>query len=177
MNEPRPSKRGVVTVVGTVAGVAAVLLLGPNEASLTEAIVSTPSSGDAESSAASPSASASSSATSSSTSSSGTADSSTSASTDTSSGVSGQWDGAVYDGEYGAIQVQVTIEDGQITDIAWLQLPSSGNSSRINATAAPTLIQEALAAQSADVDTVSGASYTSEGFRTSLQAALDEAGL
>lgn len=91
--------------------------------------------------------------------------------------MSGQWDGSVYDGEYGAVQVQVTLEDGQITDITWLQLPSSGNSSRINANAAPLLVQEALTAQSANVDTVSGASYTSEAFRTSLQAALEEAGL
>lgn len=173
MNEPRPTARGIVTAVGTVAGVAAILLLGPQETTLTEAIASTPTpdSSDDAGAAASPSVDSTTTPTDS------ASTTPTNSATESSAGVSGQWDGSVYDGEYGAVQVQVTLEDGQITDITWLQLPSSGNSSRINANAAPLLVQEALTAQSANVDTVSGASYTSEAFRTSLQAALEEAGL
>ena len=65
---------------------------------------------------------------------------------------------------------------GRITDVAAPQLPSShGESARINQRAAPILRREALDAQNAAIDTVSGATYTSRGYRTSLQAALDAA--
>jgi uncharacterized protein with FMN-binding domain len=55
-------------------------------------------------------------------------------------------------------------------------MPSgSGETNSISAQAAPLLRQEALAARSASIDTISGASYTSDGYRRSLQAALDRA--
>lgn len=75
------------------------------------------------------------------------------------------------------MQVQATISDGTITDIEWVQLPSDGHSQRINSQAAPTLVEEGLSAQSADVASVSGATYTSTGFQQSLQSVLSQAGL
>lgn len=78
---------------------------------------------------------------------------------------------------YGAMQVQATITDGRLTDVTWLQLPGDGHSMRINDHTAPLLVQEALRAQSAQVDAISGATYTSEAFRRSLQSALSGTGL
>ena len=66
---------------------------------------------------------------------------------------------------------------GQITDVAALQLPSGGRSGRISRAVEPILREEALQAQSANIDTVSGATYTSLAYAQSLQAALDQAGI
>jgi uncharacterized protein with FMN-binding domain len=75
---------------------------------------------------------------------------------------------------YGAVQVQVTISNGTITDVTTLQAPSSDqHSSSLSAVATPILASEALAAQGAMIDTVSGATYTSQGYVASLQSALD----
>lgn len=76
---------------------------------------------------------------------------------------------------YGDMQVKATITNGRITDITWVQLPGDGHSMRINNYAAPLLVQEALQAQSYQVDAVSGATYTSQGFKKSLQSALTKA--
>ena len=73
--------------------------------------------------------------------------------------------------------VEATIADGVITDITWVQLPTDPHSQGINANAAPTLVSEALEAQSAEVSSVSGATYTSNGFMSSLQSALTQAGM
>lgn len=79
---------------------------------------------------------------------------------------------------YGIVQVKVTVEGTKITDVSFVQLTAfDGRSQRINADAAPTLLQETLSAQSANIDSVSGASYTSQGYDQSLQSALDEAGI
>lgn len=86
--------------------------------------------------------------------------------------------GSSYQSPWGAMQVSISVSDGQITDIQWEQIPlGDGHSSRINSYAAPLLVDQALAAQSASVDGVSGATYTTEGFRTSLQSAIQKAGL
>jgi uncharacterized protein with FMN-binding domain len=86
------------------------------------------------------------------------------------------FDGDVVNTRYGPVQVQVQIGDGAISEIAVVQYPSSdGKSERISARSLPILRSEALAAQSARIDTVSGATYTSEGYAESLQAALDQA--
>jgi len=85
--------------------------------------------------------------------------------------------GEVYTTPYGPMQVEATIENGVIVDISWLSLPSDPKSRGINDRAAPQLVEEALAAQSAQVDTISGATWTSEGFRFSLQSILEQAGL
>jgi uncharacterized protein with FMN-binding domain len=71
----------------------------------------------------------------------------------------------------GVVQVQVTFQGTKITDIKALRAPNS-NPTRM---ALPLLRQSALKAQSADIDTVSGATATSEGYRQSLQAAIDGA--
>jgi uncharacterized protein with FMN-binding domain len=79
--------------------------------------------------------------------------------------------------QYGPVQLQVTIKGGKITDIQAVQLPSQDPKDvEINNYAAPILRQSALSAQSANIDVVSGATYTSEGYMQALQSALDSAG-
>lgn len=85
--------------------------------------------------------------------------------------------GPEVDTRYGPIQVEVTVSGGKVTDVVAVQLPSGGHSGRISNNVAPVLRQEALQAQSANIDTVSGATYTSEAYAQSLQAALDQAGV
>ena len=84
--------------------------------------------------------------------------------------------GPVVSTRYGPVQVQVTISGGKISDIAALQLPSDHpRSAAISDYVAPVLREEALQAQSAQIDLVSGATYTSIAYARSLQAALDQA--
>ena len=79
--------------------------------------------------------------------------------------------------QYGDVQVRVTVSGTKITNITNVALPSSdGKSQEISAAAGPELAQQALSAQSAQIDGVSGASYTSDSYRTSLQSALDKVG-
>jgi uncharacterized protein with FMN-binding domain len=74
--------------------------------------------------------------------------------------------------------VQLTVQDGAVTDVSVVEYPIGNDKDRrINAQALPILVRETLDAQSADIDMVSGATYTSEGYDTSLQSALDQAGL
>jgi uncharacterized protein with FMN-binding domain len=78
---------------------------------------------------------------------------------------------------FGNVQVQVTVAGGTITDLTALQLTDSdGRSVQISNRAAPILRQEVLASQSANVANVSGATYTSQAYLSSLQSALDQAG-
>ncbi|MFD7227323.1 FMN-binding protein [Streptomyces sp. NPDC059881] len=80
--------------------------------------------------------------------------------------------------QYGPVQVRLTVADGRITAADAVKAPASdANSRRIAADAVPQLNKAAVAAQSAQIDAVSGASYTSQGYITSLQSALDKAGL
>jgi uncharacterized protein with FMN-binding domain len=77
---------------------------------------------------------------------------------------------------YGPVQLKVTISSGKITDVQAVQLPSSDpKSSEISSFAVPQLRQSALTEQSASIDAVSGATYTSDGYKTALQSALDKA--
>jgi uncharacterized protein with FMN-binding domain len=86
-------------------------------------------------------------------------------------------DGDAVQTRYGPVQLRVTLADGKITGVTVLQVPSSNPRDReITDFAVPQLTQEALAAQNANIDTVSGATYTSEGYAQSLQSALDKAG-
>ena len=78
---------------------------------------------------------------------------------------------------YGTVQVQVTVSNGAITDITTLQAPGDGHSGQISQYAVPILQSEALSAKSAQIDLVSGATYTSEAYAQSLQSALDQAGI
>ena len=97
--------------------------------------------------------------------------------TTTTSGTTHTITGPVVGTDYGNVQVQVTLQGSRIVDVQALQLPSDrSRSARISQYAGPRLRQEALQAQSANIDVVSGASYTSEGYAQSLQGALDHAG-
>ena len=78
---------------------------------------------------------------------------------------------------FGPVQVSVTISNGTITEVTALQLTNhDGRSVMISNRAAPVLRSEVLQAQSASVQNVSGATYTSQGYAQSLQSALDAAG-
>jgi uncharacterized protein with FMN-binding domain len=95
-----------------------------------------------------------------------------------SQGVSGRFIGSAVQTQYGVVQVAVTVADGKITKVSFPQLTAfDPHSAEINSQAAPILVQETMSAQSAKIDTVSGATYTSSGYLQSLQSALDRAGL
>jgi uncharacterized protein with FMN-binding domain len=83
--------------------------------------------------------------------------------------------GEVVKTEYGPVQIRVTLSGGKITKAEAVQMPMGGRSTQISVNAIPELNREAVAAGSADIDAVSGATYTSEGYRKSLQSALDHA--
>ena len=88
----------------------------------------------------------------------------------------GTYTGDTITTRYGDVQVKVTVSGGAITDVAALSLPDrDGHSSRISSQAGPILRDEALTAQSAQIDLLSGATYTSDGYERSLQSALDQA--
>ena len=85
--------------------------------------------------------------------------------------------GDAADTRYGPVQLQVTFSGKKITSINVLQYPSeSFRDQQINSYALPLLNQEAIAAQNANIDVVSGATYTSDGYAQSLQSAIDKAG-
>lgn len=115
-------------------------------------------------------------------SSSGTTGSSGSASSGSSSSsnssASGTYKGNTVQTRFGPVQVQITVANGKITDVTALQLTNTdGKSIQISNRAAPLLRSKVLAAQSANVQTVSGATITSDAYLTSLQAAIDAANL
>jgi uncharacterized protein with FMN-binding domain len=84
--------------------------------------------------------------------------------------------GSVIDTMYGPVQVQVTVRGARIVSAHAIDYPQGGGRDQeINSRAIPQLDQETLQTQSARIDTVSGATYTSEGYRRSLQSALDAA--
>lgn len=84
----------------------------------------------------------------------------------------------IYDGRYGPVQVQITVKNGNLTSVDAIEYPTgTSRDEQINAFAIPQLTQEALAAGSAKIDAVSGVGYTSQGYITSLQSALDKAGI
>jgi uncharacterized protein with FMN-binding domain len=86
--------------------------------------------------------------------------------------------GSVASTRWGPVQVQLTVSAGKITAVEVVEYPNSnGKDQQINAQALPMLVKETLSAQSAKIDMVSGATYTSDGYITSLQSALDKAGL
>ena len=84
--------------------------------------------------------------------------------------------GATVDTKYGPVQVQLDVRNGSIVSATAIQYPQSGGRDRqINSYAIPVLQQETVTAQSAQIDTVSGATFTSDGYRQSLQSAIDAA--
>ncbi|MFJ9692413.1 FMN-binding protein [Kitasatospora sp. NPDC101183] len=99
-----------------------------------------------------------------------------SATTSAAAGTTRSITGDSVDTRYGPVQVKVTLDGGRITRIDVVRYPNeSGRDRSINSYALPQLNQEAIAAQSATIDVVSGASYTSDGYTRSLQSALDKA--
>jgi uncharacterized protein with FMN-binding domain len=79
---------------------------------------------------------------------------------------------------YGPVQVQVTVKNGAVASVAATDYPMSDpRDAQINSYAIPQLNSEAASAGDANIDMVSGATYTSEGYLSSLQSALDKAGL
>jgi uncharacterized protein with FMN-binding domain len=85
--------------------------------------------------------------------------------------------GQVAQTRWGPVQVEITTDaSGTITDVEVVEYPSgSREDEQINSFALPQLVQATLDAQSADIDMVSGATVTSEGYLQSLQSALDQA--
>jgi uncharacterized protein with FMN-binding domain len=159
-------KRAVLVGVGTLAGVAALVVLNPEAGSAgsgSTAVASGSTSSGASSSGAS---------------SSGTS----SSSTGTSSGAvkDGTYTGDAVDvgRGYGTMQVEVTVTGGRVVDVTALAVPQNDpRSSQISSEAVPMLVQQAIAAQSASIAGLSGATYTSNGFAQSLRSALVHAGL
>ncbi len=85
----------------------------------------------------------------------------------------GSYTGSAADAYYGTVQVKAVIAGGKIIDVQFLQYPNTRSNSRvINSQALPLLTQEAIQAQSANVNGVSGATFTSGAFKVSLAAAL-----
>ncbi|MCQ4079928.1 FMN-binding protein [Streptomyces sp. RB6PN25] len=160
-------RRAVIATTSTVAGVVLLLSLKPHH-SAGPALA-----GSGAGSATLPSQGAGTPApTSSSTASAPTAGSGSKKS----SADSGSFVGSTVQTDYGPVQVEITMSDGKLTGVTALQTPSgAARSQEIAAYAVPRLTQEALGAQSAQIDAVSGASYTSAGYIQSLQSALDKA--
>jgi uncharacterized protein with FMN-binding domain len=93
-------------------------------------------------------------------------------------GKNGAYTGTAADTRFGPVQVSITVSGGKLTDITVLQVPDNGRyEQQIVAQALPILRSEALSNQNANIDVVSGATYTSQGYAQSLQSALDQAGL
>jgi uncharacterized protein with FMN-binding domain len=90
----------------------------------------------------------------------------------------GTYTGDAADTPFGPVQVRITVAGGKLTGVTAVDYPNgSPRDAEINAYAIPALNSEAAAAGSAHIDMISGATYTSEGYLTSLQSALDKAGL
>lgn len=140
--------------------------LAPAATTSTTTATSTPSPTPTSSASSTPSASATSSAT------------ATPTPTTAASGAKdGTFTGSSISTRYGNVQVQVTISGGKITDITPLKLTDRGGLSvQISSQVAPILHDEVISAQSANVQNVSGGTYTTQGYLQSLQSALDQAG-
>jgi len=167
-------KRGAIALFFTIAGLALLLSFKtPTTPTtmLTFSETAAPTSGsggavaaaDATTAAGAASAAASTSST-----------SSTATQASTTSG-SGTYTGTAVQTRYGTVQVQITVESGKITNVQMLAYPSDNpHSSQISQYALPTLISETLQAQNAQISAVSGATFTSQGYLSSLQSALDQ---
>ncbi|WP_328223686.1 FMN-binding protein [Streptomyces sp. NBC_00104] len=158
LRKNRPLRRIVLASAATVSGMVLLLSLKPHTTPGVAGLATTP---------VPSSSSSTSSGTSGTTGSGGSSGSSTGTRTLTGDSVQTR---------YGPVQVRVTLKDGRLTDVTAVTYPQENpRDQRINSYAIPQLTREALTAQSADIDTVSGATYTSEGYRQSLQSALDSA--
>jgi uncharacterized protein with FMN-binding domain len=98
------------------------------------------------------------------------------AATTSKTSINGTFTGPSINVNYGNVQVKITVVDGRITDAVAVVAPK-GKNDRWTNMAVPILKAQTLAAQSANIQGASGASYTSYGWYTSLQGALTQAGL
>jgi uncharacterized protein with FMN-binding domain len=168
-------RRLLLALVSTAAGLAAVLSFKTQGSAATSGAAAAPETGTQASSSAPASTGSAGSG------SGGTASGSGSTSAGSKSSTAGTGGGrtltgAVSNTPYGPMQVQVTMAAHKITGVKVLQETNDGvMSQQIDANAVPQLNKETLVAQSARVDAVSGASYTSAGYIKSLQSALDQA--
>ncbi|WP_033355598.1 FMN-binding protein [Kitasatospora aureofaciens] len=165
-------RRAVVTSAATAAGVVLLLSLKPHEATGSAPVISSGS--GSGSGSASGSGSGSGSGTT------GAADTtpgrSASPAPATGGGATRKVSGDTVNTRYGPVQVQVTLAGSRITTVDVVKYPTQDRRDReINADALPVLNQEAISAQNAQIDAVSGATYTSDGYIRSLQSALDRA--
>lgn len=95
-----------------------------------------------------------------------------------STGTSGTFQGDTSQTRWGPVQVEITVTDGKITDVSTLQYPSGDRKSMmISSQVIPWLQDEVLKVQSASISGISGATYTSNGFKASLASALQKAGI
>lgn len=155
-------RRSPIVLAATIAGTAGVLAFHPQTPAIQNAVAAATTSKTTSSGA--------------STSSSG-GSATGSGSSGSSTTVSGAATGNAVDTRYGSAQVRVTVKNGKIVAIEALQLQSNDpHSQQISSSAAPVLQQEVLTKQTADVDAVSGATYTSASYTQSLQSALDKLG-
>ncbi|MER5663805.1 FMN-binding protein [Streptomyces mirabilis] len=152
-------KRALPVVALSIAGLIPLWRYAPSSGTTTTTEVAAPAS-TPSSSSSSPSSSSSS------------PSSSSSSSASSSAAASQVVQGSTVNTSKGAVQVEVTFEGDKISSVRMLQQPNHPQTTA----AVPKLIQETLQAQSADIDAVSGATITSDGYITSLQAALDAKG-
>ncbi|MGI5326078.1 FMN-binding protein [Actinomadura nitritigenes] len=167
-------RRALITTGSTLAGIVVLLGLKPHHSEVTGVSSSAPQS------SAPGTAGGSSSGTTSGGSSGGSPGSGASGSGSSGSGssakVSGTFKGDAIDTRWGPVQVEITMAQGRLTAVKVLQAPSENpRDQEINSFAVPQLTEEALKAGNARIDSVSGATYTSEGYIQSLQSALDAA--
>ena len=171
--------RKIITgLMGTISGVALLFSYHTSTATQAATVAATATATeDSQSAATTPNAAESQGSSSSSSSGSTASEPSSSAqATESTAGVSGTFTGDAVQTRYGAVQVEITVQDGVITSSAAIQYPNRDrHDQQINSYAIPVLNAEAVDAQSAHIDAVSGATYTSVGYVRSLQSAIDEA--
>lgn len=181
-------KKAPVVIVGTVAGLAGLLSFNSTPVTLSLGSLSTvpPSSAGASATTTSTPTTVARTTTTPATSSGGAGDTPTTAATTpttvtttTAASTVRTATGNEYNYNYGILSVRVTASGSRITKVTIATLNDGGNfrSEGIDQQAIPVLEQEALAAQSANIQSVSGASYTSAGFKASLQSALSKLGI
>jgi uncharacterized protein with FMN-binding domain len=179
-------RRVVLAVVSTVTALVFLLSFKTHSSSVLAAAPVAPASagparnsGSAGTAAGSPAASAGTSAPASSSASSSSGSASSSSGTASSPASAPKTvTGDVIQTNYGPVQVQITVANGKVTKATVVEYPNqSPRDAQINSYAIPQLDSEAVAASSAQIDSVSGATYTSGGYISSLQSALDKAGI
>ena len=167
-------KRILLIAGGTVGGLGAVLAITPPQLTSTSTVGDMP--GASIPTAATPSAVSTPQPTSKATTSSKPITKAPTPAAPVNKSVNGTFTGSAVDVGYGTVQVKITVVNGKITDAQAVQAPS-GRNDRYTNMSVPVLRQRTLTEQSANINGVSGASYTSFGWYTSLVVALKQAGL